>query len=357
MAENEIRPFAEDKEVSLAYREHYLSSVNGYLARLRKESESKRRAFITPEKLAADPEGYRAKYRAMLGAPLTEYEAVKDEPVRVISDGRIDGVFFDMDGGRYEMRRMRLGVLEDFEMYGILFLPEGGVKEPSRFVISQHGGGGTPELCSDFYGDTNYNHLTRRILSRGAVVFAPQLLLWTPENFGLPYDRRMIDNELKKFGSSITALEVTGIMRAIDHFCAQPYVDPSRVGMAGLSYGGFYTLMTAAADPRVKAAYTSCALIDMVKRQDFSDWAWKGSGITFNEAEIAALIAPRAYCVDAGENDELFGAESTREMFARAKEFFEAQGAGENIFLKVFPGTHELDPADDCFDFFFEKLG
>ena len=51
-------------------------------------------------------------------------------------------------------------------------MPEGGVTEPSRFVISQHGGGGTPELCSDFYGDTNYNHLTRRILSRGAVVSA-----------------------------------------------------------------------------------------------------------------------------------------------------------------------------------------
>ena len=124
MSEIKFAPFSEDKAVSAGYREKYLSSVNSYLSRLKEESAEKRRSFVSPEKLAADPDGYREKYFAMLGAPLTEYAKAGEEPVRVISDDPVDGVFFDMDGGRHLMRRMRLGVYGDFEMYGILFTPE-----------------------------------------------------------------------------------------------------------------------------------------------------------------------------------------------------------------------------------------
>ena len=351
-----FRPYSEEKSFSLPYREKYFSAVNGYLDRLGSEAAGKRREFVTPERLAADREGYRRKYYEMLGAPLTDYVKIKDTPVRCVEDDPVEGVFYDMDGGRYAMRRMMLDVYEGFEMYGILFTPESGVAAPSPFVIAQHGGAGTPELSSDFFGDTNYNHLTRRILSRGAVVFAPQLLLWNTEMFGCPYDRRMIDSELKKYGSSITALEVFGLMRCIDYFAAMPYVDPDHIGMAGLSYGGFYTMVTAAADTRIRSAYSSCSFIDMAKYGAFTDWAWKDSMNTFSEAEIAALIAPRAYCIDAGDRDELFGSESTKQQFAAAKEYFAAQGAEDSVFLVTFDGTHELCPDDRGFDFFFSRL-
>lgn len=356
MSETNFTHYSEERAFSSRYRKNYLASVEGYLSRLEDEAEAKRALFISPKALASDNEGYRRAFLSMLGEPLRGYGAIRNVPVKCLESTDVDGVFYDMDGGRYSMRRIRLDVLHGFEMYGILFLPEGGADSPMPLVISQHGGAGTPELCSDFYGDTNYNHLTRRILSRGAIVFAPQLLLWNINDFGDPYDRRQIDCGLKKLGSSITALEVFGIMRCIDWLAAQPFADPDRIGMAGLSYGGFYTLMTAAADTRIRAAYTSCALIDMTRRRDFTDWMWDDSMNTFGEAEIAGLIAPRAYCVDAGDNDDLFGSESTVRTFARAKEYYAAQGAEDNIFLKVFKGGHELDPADDCFDFFFDRL-
>ncbi|MCQ2432547.1 MAG: prolyl oligopeptidase family serine peptidase [Clostridia bacterium] len=341
--------FTEDKAVSQPYRAGYLKSVQEYLSRAQAESAAKREAFMPKETLAEHREEYRTKYRAMLGRPLADYETLKNTPVRVVEDS------FVADDGNFEIRRLKLDVLDGFTMYGVLFLPDSGVTKDTPFVISQHGGWGTPELCSDFFGDSNYNHQTRRVLSRGAVVFAPQLLLWNVENYGDPYDRQAFDAALKQVGSSITALEVFGLMRCLDYFVTQPYCNPDHIGMVGLSYGGFYTLMTTAADPRIRSAYASCSFIDKIKHNWF-DWTWQDSADTFLDAEIAALIAPRHIAFDAGDNDNLFGSESTKSEFARAKSYFAAQGVEDHIFLKTFPGTHELCPTDEAMDFFASHL-
>jgi dienelactone hydrolase len=347
--------FREDPSAGAPYRKEYLASVRKILQKLRDGAEEKRRRFITPESLARDREGYRNKYYEMLGAPLTEYAALRDTPVLCLENTPVTTLDSDGEGGKIAVSRMRLAVLGDYEIYGLLFLPERVGKE-TPFVISQHGGAGTPELCSDFYGDTNYNHQTRRVLDRGAVVFAPQLLLWSVPAYGEPYDRAAVDAELAQFGSSITALEVFGLMRCLDYFVGQPYCNAERIGMIGLSYGGFYTMMTAAADVRIRSAYASCSFEETVGMAAFYDWKWKNSGHMFDEAEIAALIAPRAVCFDAGDRDELFGSGMSKKEYAAAKPFFEAQGVGEKIMLKCFDGGHELDPADDCMDFFFKYL-
>ena len=342
-------PFAEEKEVSRPYRVGYLESVRQYLGGLQNAAADRRAVFITPERLAADPDSYRRAYYEMLGAPLTEYDTIKTLPVTCVEDTLVS------DDGVCEIRRMRLAVLGDYTVYGILFLPHDRA-EDAPFVISQHGGGGTPEVCSDFYGHNNYNHQTPRLVEHGAVVFAPQLLLWNPEMFGDPHERQRVDSDLKQVGSSITALEVFAIMRCIDYFVTQPYCNPDRVGMAGLSYGGFFTMMTAAADTRIKSAYASCSFVDAVKYNSFTDWTWKNSANTFLEAEIAALVAPRYLCFDAGDQDQLFGSDSSKAEFARLQPFFAAQGVEDHIRLFTFDGYHELDPADDGMEFFFAHL-
>lgn len=341
--------YREEPAASESYRAGYLASVQTYLEKQQKHANQCRVAFMNPTSYAQDPQRYRQKFYEMLGAPLTEYHTLSKIPVACIENT------LAADTGEVEIRRLRLAVYEDFVMYGILFLPHDR-KENAPFVISQHGGAGTCELCSDFFGDSNYNHLTARLLARGAVVFAPQLLLWNPEFYGNNYDRQHIDNALKQVGSSITALEVFGIMRCLDYFVTQPYCNPDHIGMAGLSYGGFFTTMATAADVRIRAAYASCSLIDAVKYNNFRDWTWFGSANTFLEAEIAALAAPRAICFDAGERDELFGADSTRTEFARAQTFFAELGVEDHIALFVFDGTHELNPADDGMEFLFAHL-
>ena len=341
--------YTEEKEIAQPYRAAYLDSVKAYLAKLQGEAAEKRAAFVTPEKLAQNPEFYRRAYYEMLGLPMTEYETLKKEPVTCVEDT------FLTDDGICEIRRLRLAVHGDYIVYGILFLPHVRA-EDAPFVISQHGGGGTPELCSDFYESNNYNHQTLRLIERGAVVFAPQLLLWNAEIYGDPYERRRIDSDLKQVGSSITALEVFGIMRLLDYFVTQPYCNPEHIGMAGLSYGGFFTMMTAAADTRIKSAYSSCSFVDLIVNNDFTDWTWKNSANLFSEGEIAALVAPRWICFDAGIHDPIFGADGAIAEYERLKSFFEIQGVKDHIFLKVFDGSHEMDQADDCMEFLFAHL-
>jgi fermentation-respiration switch protein FrsA (DUF1100 family) len=63
-------------------------------------------------------------------------------------------------------------------------------------------------------------------------------------------------------GSSVSAVEIYGIKRILDYFENKPFV--SNLGMIGVSYGGFYTLFTAALDTRIKATVAS-TMYDMTR--------------------------------------------------------------------------------------------
>ena len=146
-----------------------------------------------------------------------------------------------------------------------------------------------------FYGKTyNYNNLTERVLEYDVDMFVPQLLLWSVENYGTEYDRENIDARLKSVGSSVTAVEVYSLIRVMDYFEAKDNI--KYFGMIGLSYGGFYTLYTAALDTRIKSAI-SCAFFNDRSVYSRSDWTWWNSCEKFGDAEVACLISPRRLCI------------------------------------------------------------
>lgn len=209
--------YTESPEVGAAYRAEYLSSVRALIEEWRGEGAKKRLAFMPPEEFGRDPERFRALYVNMLGRPLTELEKY-----RAISPVPPAKEIFVAEDGQARISRVTLEVMPGFTFYGILFRPlDLKAGEKRHLVISQHGGGGTPESCSDFYGKNNYNRMTRRHLERGSVVFAPQMLLWAKE-WGTPADRGTLDAHMKQFGGSITALEVFCHMRTIDWLVSCP---------------------------------------------------------------------------------------------------------------------------------------
>lgn len=288
--------------------------------------------------LIENQEKFRLELVSMLGWPLTEYDGSVIPPVESELLSKEDG---------YEIHRMSFEVLSGLKMRGLFFKAEG--KKP--LVICQHGGLGTPELISGVYGETaNYNDMAERVIKQGVHVFAPQLLLWNNEAYGVEFDRKSVDASLKRVGSSVTAVEVYGIRKILDYFEKRDYV--KNFGMAGLSYGGFYTLFTAAIDIRIKSAI-SCSFFNDRDAVDWSDWCWQNSAEKLADAEIACLVYPRRLCVEVGNRDELFDYRLSEVEFERLKKICPDT---DWVSFIVFDGTHEFHKDDEPIKILIDDL-
>lgn len=334
--------YKESFEAGTPYRQAYLDGVNALIEKKRAESEAVRAEYR--KDIFDDAERYRKEFRAMLGWPLTEnfpeIPTVKKDFV-----AETDGV---------RIYRVTLTLLDCVPFWGLLFVSDENEKKP--LVIASHGGGGTPELVSGILpmGSVNYNDIVHRLVRLGANVFAPQLLLWDPDLFKTADAMRQDkDIRLKQLGSSVTALELHGIERALDWLVTEPFVDPDRIGMVGLSYGGFYTVFAAAADVRIRASVSSCFFNDRFAIC-WEDWTWKNSGNTFTDVETVALIYPRSVCLQVGTNDPMFNIDAARETFRKFREF--AGERGTYAYLMDFEGSHELSLDDAPLKKMMEEL-
>ncbi len=348
--------YTEAPSVGNRYREKQKREFDELIMSRRQAAEEKRLSFFRLDTTSVpafekDASQMREQVRGMLGWPLdmdgesqsrSNSESSPAATVSYIAEDKLGSIY-----------RVEVEAGFGLTTYGVLFIPN---KEgPHPLVISQHGGWGTPELCSGFYGDNNYNDMTRRVLKRGIAVFAPQLLLWNPDAYGPEYHRHQYDKQLKHVGSSMAAVEIYKIQRAIDYLISRPDIDHSKVGMIGLSYGGFYTMFTAALDTRIKAAYSSCFINNRFVA-DWPDFTWFNAGNRFLDAEICALIAPRYLHLEVGKRDETFLYEHAQPEIDKVASLYKQLNLCERFSAKAFEGGHELDSSEDGIDFFCRSL-
>ena len=317
--------YREQENDSKQFKKSYLDGLENIILKRQEESEKKRKA-LAPE-LIERQEFFREKLKTLLGWPLVGYQSQGEPKVKKT---------LLVEESEVRIFRMQIEVLDGLEMTGLYF--ENKSAEKSPLVLVQHGGQGTPELISGFYDDTyNYNQMLSRVLSQGVHVFALQLLLWD-EKYDVPFDRVKTDSRLKRVGSSITAIEVFGLQRAIDYFEKQGNV--SSIGMVGLSYGGFYTLFTTAIDTRIKSAI-SCAFFNTRDKHPWSDWTWFDFADYFDDAEVASLIYPRKFCIEIAKSDELFICEDGIKSYEKLKSIF-GEKLDEWLTFITFEGSHEF---------------
>ena len=304
----------------------YLEGIRAVINKRQKDAEEARAEYFGD--VFTDQERYRGGLRQMLGWPLVGHV---DSGAPKVSFEKLS----DEDG--YELFRAEVEILEGLRLTGLFFRMKGEGKKP--LVIVQHGGRGSPEIISGVYGGTaNYNEMLMRVAKHNVHVFAPQLLLWNVQQYGVPYDRKAIDGELKRVGSSIAAVELYGIGRVIDYFESEDYI--SSFGMVGLSYGGFYTLYATALDTRIRSAI-SCSFFASRDAYGWSDWVWQDSANRFDDAEVACLVYPRRLCLEMGTRDELFGSEYSEASFERIKAYCKDVGT-DWCDLILFDGKHEF---------------
>lgn len=331
------------------YRQEYVESVNKFINKKLKEGYSNRDRFMAD--IVSNQEEYREQFIEMIGSPLTPYpNNIPDAKMKFVGKDDFCDIYY-----------LQIETMPDFWFFGMFMVPHGVKKAP--LVIAQHGGGSMPEICSDFLGTSNYGYFTKRALEKGMAVFAPQLLLWdfdidTGEmktDVNISYDRSDFDNKLKHIGLSITGLEVFCIRRSIDYINSLDYIDENRTGMMGLSYGGYFSLHTAAADKRIKSIYAAGFFSDRSKIA-FNGWKYKNSINTFCDAEVAALCAPRRLQLDVGKTDPVFNYTYSVEEGKRASEYYERFNASENFYYNLWDGGHRFDESKKGFEFFFEGI-
>lgn len=342
--------YKESISVGNKYRQAYRAAIEKLADKMEENSKIRRQTVI--EEIKNNPGRCREKFKAMLGWPLDSAEDKKVPDVNKIFVTETDGV---------SVYRLQIDVL-GIPFYGILFVREDNKKRP--LVIVQHGGLGAPELCADFFegGTENYNDIIARVLKNDVNVFAPQLLLWRQELSDDEYTgtdvsytdamRRGIDNRLKQFGSSVAALEIFCITKCIDYFESQPYVDFQKIGMMGMSYGGFYALYTSAAETRIKCCLCCSFFNDRIK-YNWTDFVWFNSGNMFTDTETALLLGSRHLYICIGDEDEVFDFDSGVKTW---EELEKNLGNENNVRFIKFHGKHEFIKDDEPIRGFINDL-
>jgi dienelactone hydrolase len=256
--------------------------------------------------------------------------------------------------------RLSVRLYDGVHAYGILAIPKkmrAGEKRPLVFV--QHGQGGTPEdalgIEPNPRADAVYSRFGLALLRRGYLVFAPMISTQTKTG------RDEVSRRTQILGRSVIGIEVRKFGRVLDFLSTQTFVDSSRFAFYGLSYGGYTALWTGPVEPRFKVVISS---------GHFNDWDVKTSDITqgtsflfyesvldmfsfnllprFSHSEVAMLIAPRPFMIEAGAKDGVIIAPrrfADLEM-SRVEELYRRLGIPEKGRVARFDGPHQVNGAE-----------
>lgn len=180
----------------------------------------------------------------------------------------------------HELAALDLGRMDSIEWRnpnamqgdGVVTVPPGFSRDKKYpLVLVIHGG---PTACST----AEFNFLSQLLASRGYVVFEPNYR--GSDNLGNAYQRAIYndagDGPGRDVMAGIAALEKQG------------YIDPSRIGVSGWSYGGYMTSWMIGHYHIWKAAVSGAAVNSMLEMYDLADGnvterysfggsPWKGS--------------------------------------------------------------------------------
>lgn len=259
-----------------------------------------------------------------------------------------------------------IDVLPDVALWGYLLLPNDlapGERRP--VVVAQHGLSGLPaDLLNEDPGARAhrvYKAFAAQLVKRGFVVFVPHFP-WRAQD-----DYRRLQRKANPLGLSIFSFILAHHARLLDWLVTQPFVDPQRIGLYGLSWGGKVAMRVPALEPRY--ALSICS-------GDFNEWIWKNAttdwpnsymfapepdmfdfrlGLTFGHGEMAAMIAPRPFMVERGHADGVGTDEMVAFEYAKVRRLYNKLRIPGQTQIEFFDGVHEINGVG-TFDFLQRHL-
>jgi dienelactone hydrolase len=273
-----------------------------------------------------------------------------------------------LPGNGYRIRKLRYEVVPGLWSTMLLYEPE-------------HADGNAPAVMSlvgHFYGKgkaMEYNQaLCINYALRGIIAAAPEWLdtgeLNSPENNHIDFEAH-----LDLVGANPVGLFYLKMRRVVDYLYEQPNVDKNRIGVTGLSGGGWQALVLSALDSRVYASVPVSGFqsigagLDKVARPG----SFAGTGdmeetptdfyTVLDYPALVAMRAPRPTLLVHNDTDDCcFRAPLVKpDNYESAVPFYKLFGKQDLLqwHVNIDPGTHnyELDNRQQSYRFFAQQFG
>jgi len=232
-----------------------------------------------------------------------------------------------------------------------LWIPE---RTPAPAVLVLHGMGSRVE---DLTQDLDYHHGIVAALAREG------FLVVAAERLATGYDERyVLAEKAELLGTTLEALEMEQLRAVVGAVRAHPAFG-GRLGVYGLSLGGYHALLLGALEPRVDAVFASGAVTDrfglLLKRHPtpvtpagdrFTRSIWYGDlplylhdmGPLLDDLNLVAALAPRPLAIETGRADALKLA-GLAAVERGARQIYRERGAEGALRILRHEGGHEAD--------------
>ncbi len=251
----------------------------------------------------------------------------------------------EIEGGPgYKIKKLRYEVLPGLWIPAMLYVPDKlDGNQPAFMNVNGHDGAGKAAP----YKQLRCINLAKRGIT---VLNLEWFGMGQLRDGGFSHARM---NQLDLCGTSGLAPFYLAMSRGLDVLLAQPHVDPARIGVSGLSGGGWQTIIISALDTRVTltnpvAGYSSFTT-RITNHSDLGDSEQTpvDLGATADYAHLTAMLAPRVALLTYNQADNCcFAApHALPPLLEAARPIYKLMGKEANLHDHVNhePGTHNFE--------------
>ncbi len=259
-----------------------------------------------------------------------------------------------IEGHGYRIVKLRYEIVPGFESTALLYEPEHMTgKMPAILDVNGHGPGGKA-----------VEHKQKRCINqarRGIIALSPEFIGYG--ELSAPGNEHNNIGLLDLAGDNGMGLFYLAMRRGLDYLYNDPDVDRSRIGVTGLSGGGFQTIVLSSLDTRVGPAAPAAGfstLTTAIEHPEYLDAEQNATDFRqdVDYAQLDAIRAPRPTMLIYNAMDDCcFRAGIVKQgVYFDIKPFYNLYGKPENLqwHLNLDPGTHNygIDNRQASYKFF-----
>ena len=265
-------------------------------------------------------------------------------------------------GKGYRIRKLRYEIVPGFYSVALLYEPD-NAKPGSPAILNVNGHVGPPGKTVEYKQKRCIQFAKHGILALN--------LEWL--SFGELSQREnghSFGAHLDLVGRNELGLFYLAMRRGLDYLASHPLADPKRLGMTGLSGGGWQTIMLSALDERVRVSVPVAGFSSLAARVEANDHGDLGdieqSGTDFlagqDFSHLVALRAPQpTLLIYNAQDDCCFRSALVKPLVYDAiRPIFKLYGAEENLswYENFDPGTHnyQKDNRLQAYQFFSRQF-